>query len=487
MSQIFEANHTDSDSLDLLDEDHPREACGIFGVYGHPEAAKLCYFGLYALQHRGQESAGICAVENGVLNEHRDMGLVSDVFKREQFDQLPGPSAIGHVRYSTTGSSVLANAQPFVVRHRQKSYAVGHNGNIVNAHALKSELEENGSIFQSTMDSEIFLHLFVRNLNLGFDQALLEAAKRLEGAFSMVVLTSRGEVVGIKDPNGFRPLCLGKLNGHWVLASESCALDLVQAEFIRELDPGEIVIIDENGPRSLHLPKAKRSAFCIFEFIYFARPDSTLLGRNVYQTRKAHGRRLAMERPVEADLVMPFPDSGTYAALGYSEASGIPFEMGMIRNHYVGRTFIQPTQSMRDFGVRVKLNPIKELLKGKDIIIIEDSIIRGTTVRTRVRALRELGVKRVHLRVAGPPHRFPCHYGIDFSTKGELIAARMSTKALEQYLGLDTLHYLSLDGLLDEMGVDDPGDYFCKACFDGCYPVSFDNNLSKHCLELNQE
>ena len=487
MSQIFEANHADTDSLDLLDEDHPREACGIFGVYGHPEAAKLCYFGLYALQHRGQESAGICAVENGVLNEHRDMGLVSDVFKREQFDQLPGPSAIGHVRYSTTGSSVLANAQPFVVRHSQKAYAVGHNGNIVNAHALKSELEDNGSIFQTTMDSEIFLHLFVRNLNLGFDKALFEAAKRLEGAFSMVVLTSRGEVIGIKDPNGFRPLCLGKLNGHWVLASESCALDLVQAEFIRELDPGEIVIIDENGPRSLHLPKAERSSFCIFEYIYFARPDSTLLGQNVYQIRKAHGRRLALERPVEADLVMPFPDSGTYAALGYSEASGIPFEMGMIRNHYVGRTFIQPTQSMRDFGVRVKLNPIKELLKGKDIIIIEDSIIRGTTARTRVRALRELGVKRVHLRVAGPPHRFPCHYGIDFSTKGELIAARMSIKALEQYLGLDTLHYLSLDGLLGAMGVDDPGDYFCKACFDGCYPVSFDNNLTKHCLELNQQ
>ena len=487
MSQIFEANHADTDSLDLLDEDHPREACGIFGVYGHPEAAKLCYFGLYALQHRGQESAGICAVKNGVLNEHRDMGLVSDVFKREQFDQLPGPSAIGHVRYSTTGSSVLANAQPFVVRHSQKAYAVGHNGNIVNAHALKNELEDNGSIFQTTMDSEIFLHLFVRNLNLGFDKALFEAAKRLEGAFSMVVLTSRGEVIGIKDPNGFRPLCLGKLNGHWVLASESCALDLVQAEFIRELDPGEIVIIDENGPRSLHLPKAERSSFCIFEYIYFARPDSTLLGQNVYQIRKAHGRRLALERPVEADLVMPFPDSGTYAALGYSEASGIPFEMGMIRNHYVGRTFIQPTQSMRDFGVRVKLNPIKELLKGKDIIIIEDSIIRGTTARTRVRALRELGVKRVHLRVAGPPHRFPCHYGIDFSTKGELIAARMSIKALEQYLGLDTLHYLSLDGLLGAMGVDDPGDYFCKACFDGCYPVSFDNNLTKHCLELNQQ
>ncbi len=466
-----------------MDDDHPREACGIFGVYGHPEAAKMCYFGLYALQHRGQESAGISAVDNGVLSEHRAMGLVSDVFSMDQLEGLKGSSAIGHVRYSTTGSSVLANAQPFVVRHRAKAYAVGHNGNIVNAAQLKAELEERGSIFQSTMDSEIFLHLFVRNLHLGFEQALLESAARLQGAFSMVVLTSQGEVIGIRDPHGFRPLCLGRLNGHWVLASESCALDLVQAEFVREIEPGEIVIIDANGPRSLRMPEAGRQSFCIFEFIYFARPDSTFMGRNVYQIRKAHGRILAKEAPVPADLVMPFPDSGTYAALGYSEASGIPFELGVIRNHYVGRTFIQPTQSMRDFGVRVKLNPIKELLKGKDIIIIEDSIIRGTTAKTRVKALRELGVKRVHLRVAGPPHRFPCHYGIDFSTKGELIAARMSVKELEAYLGLDSLHYLSLPGLLEAMNVSDPAQTFCKACFDGCYPVDFDNNLSKNCLE----
>jgi amidophosphoribosyltransferase len=468
---------------ELIDDDHPREACGIFGVYGHPEAAKLCYFGLYALQHRGQESAGISAVHNGVLSEHRAMGLVSDVFSMDKLESLKGSSAIGHVRYSTTGSSVLANAQPFVVRHRQKSYAVGHNGNIVNAAALKAELEESGSIFQSTMDSEVFLHLFVRNLNQGFENALVQAAARLQGAFSMVVLTSRGEVIGIRDPHGFRPLCLGRLNGHWVLASETCALDLVQAEFVREIEPGEIVIIDAAGPRSLRLPAAGRSSFCIFEFIYFARPDSTFMGRNVYQIRKAHGRVLAKEAPVSADLVMPFPDSGTYAALGYSEASGIPFELGVIRNHYVGRTFIQPTQSMRDFGVRVKLNPIKELLKGKDIVIIEDSIIRGTTAKTRVRALRELGVKRVHLRVAGPPHRFPCHYGIDFSTKGELIAARMSVKELEAYLGLDSLYYLSLPGLLEATGLPDPASHFCKACFDGCYPVDFDNNLSKHCLE----
>ncbi len=469
------------DDFDL--DEHPREACGIFGVYGHPEAAKVCYFGLYALQHRGQESAGISAVHAGTLSEHRAMGLVSDVFDMERLEKLTGSSAIGHVRYSTTGSSVLANAQPFVVHHQHKAYAVAHNGNLVNAHLLKAELEEAGSIFQSTIDSEVFLHLLVRNLRLGLDKALVEAVGKLRGAFSMVVLTSSGEIIGIRDPNGFRPLCLGKVNGHWVLASETCALDLVQAEFVRELDPGEILIIDGDGPRSIRLPAAAQSAFCIFEFIYFARPDSNFLGRNVYQIRKAHGRRLALEAPVAADLVMPFPDSGTYAALGYSEASGIPFELGMIRNHYVGRTFIQPTQSMRDFGVRVKLNPIKQLLKGKDIIIIEDSIIRGTTAKTRVRALRELGVRKVHLRVAGPPHRFPCHYGIDFSTKGELIAARMGTDRLRDYLGLDSLHYLSLPGLLEATGVPDAGRHFCKACFDGCYPVCFDENLTKHCLE----
>ncbi|MGD9189499.1 MAG: amidophosphoribosyltransferase [Desulfobacteraceae bacterium] len=475
--------HLTQSIADAQFNDHPRESCGIFGVHGHPEAAKLCYFGAYALQHRGQESAGIAVAEDDMVNNYKAMGLVSDVFDMERLDKLKGTSGIGHVRYSTTGSSVLSNAQPFVVRHHQKSYAVGHNGNLVNAHQLKAELEDSGSIFQSTMDSEIFLHLFVRNLKKGFEQALLEAATRIEGAYSMVMLTSRGEVIGIRDPNGFRPLCLGKLNGTWVLASETCALDLVQAEFIREIDPGEIVIIDDKGPRSLHIPAATHQSFCIFEFIYFARPDSTFMGRNVYEIRKAHGRRLAEEAPVSADLVMPFPDSGTYAALGYSEASGIPFELGMIRNHYVGRTFIQPTQSMRDFGVRVKLNPIKELLKGKDIIIIEDSIIRGTTAKTRVRTLRQLGVKRVHLRVAGPPHRHPCHYGIDFSTVGELIAARMSVEELGKFLGLDSFHYLSLEGLLEATGVQDPASRFCKACFDGCYPVEFDNQLSKHCLE----
>jgi len=470
--------------MDFLDK--PREACGVFGIYDHPEAAKLCYFGLYALQHRGQESAGI-AVANDNGNDialHKGMGLVPDVFEVDHLETLKGGSAIGHVRYSTTGSSIISNAQPFAVHHKNKSYAVAHNGNLVNARQLKNELEESGSIFQTTMDSEIFLHLFVRNIKHGFENALIKTVSRLKGAFSFVALTSKGEVIGIKDPNGFRPLCLGKLNGHYVLASETCALDLIQAEFIREIDPGEIVIISKDGIKSIKAPGTPKRSFCIFEFIYFARPDSIIFGQNVYLMRKAHGRCLAKEAPVDADLVMPFPDSGTYAALGYSEETGIPFEMAMIRNHYVGRTFIQPTQSMRDFGVRIKLNPIKELLKGKDIIIIEDSIIRGTTVKTRVKALRKLGVKRVHMRVSCPPHCFPCYYGIDFSTRGELIASNKSIEELKNFLDLDSLNYLSIKGLLNSTGFTDPENKFCKACFDGCYPVEFDKKLSKDCLEL---
>jgi amidophosphoribosyltransferase len=334
------------------------------------------------------------------------------------------------------------------------------------------------------MDSEVAIHLFIKNLKYGFEGALMKTVELLKGAYSFVVLTGKGELIGIKDPHGFRPLCLGRLNGHYILASESCALDLLQAEFIREIDPGEIVIISKEGIRSIKSEKPAKRAFCIFEYIYFARPDSTFFGKNVYLTRKENGKQLAKEAPVDADLVMPFPDSGNYAALGYAEESGIPFDLGMIRNHYVGRTFIQPTQSMRDFGVRVKLNPVKEVLNGKDIIIIEDSIIRGTTARTRVKALRELGVKHVHMRIACPPHRFPCHYGIDFSTKGELIAAKKTIEELRVYLGLDTLHYLTLEGLLRSTGADNQENSYCKACFDGCYPVSFDGSLTKDCLEM---
>ncbi len=465
--------------------ERPREECGIFGIYDHAEAAKLTYFGLYALQHRGQESAGIAVAREKAITAHKGMGLVPEVFDIDHLEQLQGGSAIGHVRYSTTGSSILSNAQPFVVHHRGKSYAVAHNGNLVNAHILKNQFEEEGSIFQTTMDSEVAIHVFIKNLKYGLEGALMKTVELLKGAYSFVVLTGKGELIGIKDPHGFRPLCLGRLNGHYILASESCALDLLQAEFIRELDPGEIVIIYKDGIRSIKSEKPVKRAFCIFEHIYFARPDSTFFGKNVYITRKKNGRQLAKEAPVDADLVMPFPDSGNYAALGYAEESGIQFDLGMIRNHYVGRTFIQPTQNMRDFGVRVKLNPVKEVLKGKDIIIIEDSIIRGTTARTRVKALRELGVKHVHMRISCPLHRFPCHYGIDFSTKGVLIAAKKTVEELRKFLGLDTLHYLTLEGLLESTGADNEENSFCKACFDGCYPVSFDDTLTKDCLEIN--
>jgi amidophosphoribosyltransferase len=465
------------------DEDKPREACGVFGVWGHDDAARLCYFGLYALQHRGQESAGIAAHnEDGILL-HKGMGLVADVFKPADLDRLAGRSAIGQVRYSTTGQSSITNAQPFVVRHRRHSYALAHNGNLVNALSLREQLEKTGSIFQTTMDSEIFLHLFVKNLDLGLESALVKTVESIKGAFSFVLLTSDGELIGIKDPHGFRPLCLGRVNGHYVLASETCALDLVEAQFIRELEPGEIVIINKNGIRSIQTPRPERRAFCIFEYIYFARPDSDIFGHNVYEMRKAQGRALAAEMPVDADMVMPFPDSGNYAALGYCEKSKLPFEMGMIRNHYVGRTFIQPSQSMRDFGVRVKLNPVRKLLAGKRIIIVEDSIIRGTTARTRIRALRDLGVREVHMRVSCPPHRHACHYGIDFSTRGELVASKLSTEQLRSHLGLDSLHYLSLEGLLEATGEPAAANLFCYACFNGCYPVEFDQDLSKDCLE----
>jgi amidophosphoribosyltransferase len=469
----------------MCENDRPRDECGVFGLYRHPEAAKLTYFGLYALQHRGQESAGISVTRgNNKIDSHKGMGLVHDVFKMEDLERIEGGSAIGHVRYSTTGDSVIANAQPFVVNHRGRSYAVAHNGNLVNAHKLKRELEENGSIFQTTMDSEVFLHLFVKNLKGGdVVTAIQKAVAKIEGAYSLVILTCKGEVIGVKDPNSFRPLALGKLNGSYVLSSETCAFDLVQAEFVRELDPGEIVIINEDGVTSIKAdPVPKKHSLCIFEYIYFSRPDSTIFGKNVYQMRKAHGRRLAQEAPVDADFVMPFPDSGNYAAIGYAEESGIPFEMGMIRNHYVGRSFIQPTQSMRDFAVRVKLNPVRELIRNKEIIIIEDSIIRGTTAMTRVKALRDLGAKKVHMRISCPPHRFPCYYGIDFSSKGELVAASKTEEELTKFLGLDTLHYLSIPGMLEASGVENPEDHFCKACFDGSYPVPFDPEFTKECM-----
>ncbi len=464
-----------------------REECGIFGVFGTPDAAKLTYFGLYALQHRGQESAGIAVSDGCQVREYKHMGLVYEVFKEETLKALKGHLAIGHVRYSTTGSSLLANAQPFVVMLGNEYYGIAHNGNLVNALQLRQELEEQGAIFQSTMDTEIIMHLLARNLRSGLEEALIKAIGRVEGAYSLVMST-RDKLIGARDPRGFRPLCLGKLNGSYLLASETCALDLIEATYIRDVEPGEIIIIDKNGIRSLHpFPKA-RPSYCIFEFIYFARPDSSIFGQNVYLFRKRLGRLLAEENSaLSGDLVMPFPDSGNYAALGFAEASGIPLEMGVIRNHYVGRTFIQPSQAMRDFGVRVKLNPVKELLSGKRVILVEDSIIRGTTTRTRIKALQQAGAKEVHMLVSCPPHRYPCPYGIDFSTKGELIASSHSVDQIRQFIGLDTLSYLSLEGLLHGAMSKLDDHPFCLACFNGDYSVKFGGKVSKDCFEQSRE
>ena len=460
--------------------ERPRDECGVFAVYGHEEAAKMAYFGLYALQHRGQESAGMVTSDGVHMFEHKSMGLVPEVFSKETLNDLPGHIALGHVRYSTTGSSLIANAQPFRVQYSGKSFAVAHNGNIVNALQIRSELENNGSIFQTTMDSEVVLHLIAKSFKLGLEQAMAQTMTQLRGAYSLVVMTEDG-IIAAKDPNGFRPLCIGRLNSGYVVASETCALDLVEAEYLREIEPGEIVIINDQGLKSIASGIESRKSQCIFELIYFSRPDSEVFGQNVYLFRKRQGELLAKEFPIEADLVMPFPDSGNYAAIGYAQASGIPFEMGVIRNHYVGRTFIQPSQSMRDFGVKVKLNPVRELLKDQRVIIIEDSIIRGTTAKTRVHTLREIGAKEVHMLVSCPPHRFPCHYGIDFSTRGELIAAQKSVQEICDFVGLDSLGYLNIEYLDQASHI--PKEDLCFACFNGKYPVPIDEKVSKYCLE----
>jgi amidophosphoribosyltransferase len=460
-----------------------REECGIFGVFGNSDAAKLSYFGLYALQHRGQESAGIAVSDGCQVLEYKHMGLVHDVFKERTLEKLKGHLAIGHVRYSTTGSSLLANAQPFVMFHGNEYYGIAHNGNIVNAVELRRELEKEGAIFQSTMDTEIIMHLVARNLRYGIEEALVEALKRVKGAYSLVMCT-RDKLIAMRDPRGFRPLCLGEINGSYVLASETCAFDLIEATYIRDIEPGEILIIDANGFRSLKPFPETPPAYCIFEFVYFARPDSNIFGQNVYLCRKRLGNLLAEENcPISADFIMPFPDSGNYAAIGFAEASRIPLEMGIIRNHYVGRTFIQPSQAMRDFAVRVKLNPVKELLKDKRVVLVEDSIIRGTTTRTRINSLREAGAKEVHMVVSCPPHRFPCPYGIDFSTKGELIASSHSVDEIRDFIGLDSLNYLSLEGLLKGAQASPQNHSFCLACFTGDYSIPIEEQYGKNCFE----
>ena len=459
----------------------PKEACGVFGVYGHEDAAKLTYFGLYALQHRGQESAGIVTSDGKTVHEHRQMGLVTEAFNEKVLNSLPGNIAIGHVRYSTTGSSVLKNAQPFIVSHAGKTLAIAHNGNLTNARRLKGELEARGSIFQTTIDSEVMVHLIARNMHSGLEEAIVKTVRKIEGAYACTFMTE-DELIAFRDPSGLRPLCLGKLNGAYVIASETCAFDLIDAKYERDIEPGEIVIINQDGLKSIRTRRHHvRKSFCIFELIYFARPDSSIFGVNVYNVRKKFGEKLAEEYKIDADFAMPFPDSGNYAAIGYCHKSGIPLEMGMIRNHYVGRTFIAPSQSMRDFGVKVKLNPVHGLLEGKKVVIIEDSIIRGTTSKMRIKTLRDSGAKEIHMLVSCPPHRHPCYYGIDFSTKGELLACRNPLDQVKEYIGVDSLGYLSPEGMVEATGLSK--DCFCMACFNGEYPIAPDEEFSKLCLE----
>ena len=460
---------------------HPKHYCGVFGIYGHPNAAELTYYGLYALQHRGQESAGIVTSNGRQFRKAVGMGLVSQVFNGSILHGLVGDIAIGHTRYSTTGSSLLSNAQPLTVNSAKGQIAIAHNGNLTNAAELRDALEAKGLVFQTTVDSEIILLLLAQPTLGGKENNLVQTVRRIEGAYSLVIMTEQ-ELIGVRDPHGFRPLSLGKVGDAWVLASETCAFDLIHAQFVRDVAPGEIVIIDRNGMRSIQaFPEHERRAFCIFEYVYFARPDSTIANRNVYRVRVEMGRQLARENKIDADIVVPVPDSGNCAALGYSQESQIPYEMAFVRNHYVGRSFLQPSQLIRDFNVRVKLNLIAELVKGKRVIIVDDSIVRGTTCKARVTNLKEAGAKEVHVLVSCPPHMNPCVYGIDFPDRNKLMAVNNSIDEIRQYLNADSLAYLSQDGMVKATGL--PKESFCMACYDGHYPVPYDPLVDKHLIE----
>ncbi|MFA7060443.1 MAG: amidophosphoribosyltransferase [Pedobacter sp.] len=465
---------------------HPQEECGVFGVFNNPEASKLTYLGLYALQHRGQESCGIVSSDGSSLHAHKRMGLVADVFgNQDVFKKLPGKSAIGHVRYSTAGASVEKNVQPIMVDYSRGSIAVAHNGNLVNAQLLKAELEAYGSIFQTTMDTEIIIHLLAIARNNSLVDRIVEALKRIKGAYCLLFLTE-SRMIAVRDPNGFRPLCLGKLGNSWVVASESCALDLIEAEFVREIEPGEVIVCNtDGGIESLFPFKRIEPTPCIFEFVYFARPDSDIFGKNVYLTRKELGRQLAREYRVDADVVIAVPDSGMPAAMGYAEESGIPFELGLIRNHYVGRTFIEPAQAIRHFGVKIKLNPVRELLEGKRVVVIDDSIVRGTTSRKIVKMVRHAGAKEVHMRISSPPVSYPCYYGIDTPNRKELISSSHTIEEICRYITADSLGYLSEDGLLKSVGLGKTN--FCKACFAGDYPVAFPKPVEAPQMGLFEE
>jgi amidophosphoribosyltransferase len=448
--------------------------CGIFGIYNHPEASNLAYLGLYALQHRGQESAGIVSSDGRQLHHYRQMGLVSEVFTKDILKRLSGKSAVGHVRYSTAGSSELKNAQPFVADYYKGNLAIAHNGNLTNAFLIKSELESKGSLFQSNMDTEVIVHLIARSKEKNSIERIVHALKQVEGAYSLLILTEK-EMVAARDPFGFRPLVLGQLKEAPVVASETCAFDLIGAKFVREIEPGEILLINEEGIKSFKPFPQKQHHQCIFEFIYFARPDSFLFKRSVYEVRKSFGVQLAREAPVDVDMIVPIPDSGFPATLGYAAESKIPLELGMIRNHYIGRTFIEPEQRIRHFGVKIKLNPVRELLKGKKIVTVDDSIVRATTSRKINKMFRNAGAKEIHVRISSPPITHPCFFGIDTPKRSELIASYHDVKEIQKFINASSLHYLTLEGL--KKCVREDAEHFCYACFTGDYPISFQMDL----------
>jgi len=462
-------------SVECDKSDHFNDECGVFGVFDHPEAANLTYLGLYAQQHRGQESAGIVSTDGHSFHTHRGMGLVADVFKKSEIKELQGKHSIGHVRYSTAGDSGLRNCQPFSFEYAHGGISMCHNGNIVNAPELRKNLEQEGSIFQSTSDTEVLIHLVAKSRAESMTERLVEAVKQLAGGFSLLVLVEK-RLVGVRDRNGIRPLVLGKLDDAWVLASETCAFDLVGAQYVRDVEPGEMVVIDENGLQSVKVLEDCTPHFCVFEYVYFARPDSTLEGVNVYQARYQIGCELAKESPAEADVVVPVPDSGVAPAMGYAEASGIPFQMGLIRNHYVGRTFIEPKQSIRNFGVKLKLNPNRHLIEGKRVVLVDDSIVRGTTSRKIVEMVRAAGAAEVHMRISSPPTKHSCFYGVDTPDAAELMANKMDLEEMRKAIGADSLAFVSFDGMYTAVGK--PRSMHCDACFSGEYPVPIEGPQS---------
>jgi len=449
-------------------DDRFHDECGVFGVFGHEEASKLTYLGLYALQHRGQESAGIVSSDGTELHLHRAMGDVEEIFTPSVLAELPGDLAIGHTRYSTAGDKALLNAQPIMIDCNKGKVALGHNGNLTNAAEWRRKLEHRGSIFQTNSDTEVIVHLLARSQTHNLSGALGDALNQVEGAYSLLVLTT-DELIAVRDPRGFRPLNLGKLGDAWLVASETCAFDLLNAQYVREIEPGEMVRISRSGIESIHFAPEKPLQQCIFEHVYFARPDSIIFGRSVNESREALGRTLAKEHPANADIVVPVPDSGVPAAVGYALESGIPFRMGLIRNHYIGRTFIEPSQAIRNFGVKLKLNPIRSLIEGQRVVLVDDSIVRGTTSRKIVRMVRESGAKEVHMRISCPPTISPCYYGVDTPTREELIASSSTPEEICKFIGADSLGYLSLAGL--KQAVNDMKGHYCTSCYTGIYPT----------------